>query len=401
MGIRVAIVGASGRAAAFSALRAGLTPFAADLFADPDLRRRALVTRVEHYPEGLATALSEYETDGWFYTGGIENYPELVDRIAAKRPLWGNPGATLQAVRDPFRVAEMFREEGIACPPLATSPDGLPADGSWLRKPLYGSGGSGIRVWRGPWPPADGTRQPAIQTPTGGTRKPRGETVPHFYQRRIGGVPCSAVFVAAGGRSAYLGATWQLVGTAWTGAGEFGYAGSIGPLPPQPHFDRQWERIGAALARRFRLVGLFGVDAILDGPTVWPIEINPRYPASAEVLERGLGVETVRMHLDACQSGRLPESLPRAGSCWCGKAVLYAAGDMVVPPQFERFAQEESRIWPWPNLADVPEAGTLARAGTPVTTVLAEGPDEATLRSTLRCRAEKVQRLLDGVKEVP
>jgi len=191
------------------------------------------------------------------------------------------------------------------------------------------------------------------------------------------------------------------VGTAWTGAGQFSYAGSIGPLASQPYLDQQWERIGAALARRFGLVGLFGVDAILAGRTVWPIEVNPRYPASAEVLERGLGVETVRMHLDACQSGRLPEVPAPAAARWCGKAVLYAVRQIVVPPQFERFAHQQCRVWPWPNLADVPAAGTLVRAGSPMTTVLAEGPDEATLRNTLRSRAEAVQRLLYGVKEAP
>ncbi len=90
-----------------------------------------------------------------------------------------------------------------------------------------------------------------------------------------------------------MGATWQLVGTGWTGAPAFCYAGSVGPVEPQTHLDAQWERIGSTIARRFRLVGLFGVDAILDGHTVWPIEVNPRYPASVEVLERALGIQAM------------------------------------------------------------------------------------------------------------
>ena len=49
------IFGASVRAAAFSALRAGLQPWCADLFADADLRARCPTIRVpaEVYPDGF------------------------------------------------------------------------------------------------------------------------------------------------------------------------------------------------------------------------------------------------------------------------------------------------------------------------------------------------------------
>ena len=50
------ILGASVRAAAFSALRAGLRPWCVDLFADLDLRANcpALVIDASRYPNGLA-----------------------------------------------------------------------------------------------------------------------------------------------------------------------------------------------------------------------------------------------------------------------------------------------------------------------------------------------------------
>ncbi len=51
--------------------------------------------------------------------------------------------------------------------------------------------------------------------------------------------------------------------------------------------------------------------------------------------------------------------------------------------------------WPWPNLADVPEVGAPVRKGKPVTTVLAEAADEASLRRVLESHMESVKRALD------
>jgi predicted ATP-grasp superfamily ATP-dependent carboligase len=261
---------------------------------------------------------------------------------------------------------------------VSSHPEELPRDGSWLEKPLRGSGGAGIRPWKGEDAPS------------------HDKTPARFYQQRIPGTPCSAVFVGAGGRSVLLGATWQLVGMGWTGGAEFCYAGSIGPMKLPSHLEAQWYGIGNCIAERFGLLGLFGVDAILDGSTVWPIEVNPRYPASVEVLERALGIQAMRIHANACLLRRLPDEVPRAGTRWCAKTILYALADVVVTDRFGRFAQEQMKPWPWPNLADVPEVGTSVFKGRPVTTVFAEGDDEASLREVLESRVEAVKRLLFG-----
>ena len=81
------ILGASARAAAASAVRAGLAPRAIDLFADADLRAICSAAQVDDYPEGLFAAAIEAPAAPWMYTGGLENYPRLVDDLAARRPL--------------------------------------------------------------------------------------------------------------------------------------------------------------------------------------------------------------------------------------------------------------------------------------------------------------------------
>ena len=104
---RLLIVGASVRAAAFSALRAGFRPLAADKFADTDLTACCPARRVADYPRGLPAAVSAWPPCGWMYTGALENHPALVDRLAASRPLDGNPGPVLRRIRDPFQVVAL------------------------------------------------------------------------------------------------------------------------------------------------------------------------------------------------------------------------------------------------------------------------------------------------------
>src|SRR5437764_13656443 len=110
------IVGASVRAAAQSAIRAGFAPLACDLFADVDLRRICSAVRVNGYPQGLASAAAGYPPAPWLYTGGLENHPDLVDQIGRDRPLLGVGGDALRGVRDPFRVVAAMQKHGLPCP---------------------------------------------------------------------------------------------------------------------------------------------------------------------------------------------------------------------------------------------------------------------------------------------
>src|SRR5436305_11978694 len=145
----LAIVGASTRSAAASAVRAGFRPLAADLFADADLRRIATATRIRPYPEGLLDWLRATEPPAWMYTGALENYPELVDQMAWIAPLLGNPGDVLTQVRSPWKLADVLRRAGLSFPETRASADGLPQDGSWLVKSYRGASGSGVRVLSG------------------------------------------------------------------------------------------------------------------------------------------------------------------------------------------------------------------------------------------------------------
>lgn len=369
---RVVIVGASARAAVFSALRAGWRPIAVDLFADEDLRAVCETVRVERYPCDLANAVERCPAAPWLYTGGLENYPTIVDRIAARRQLYGNSGARLKAARDPFAIHECLTRAGCLAPGVERRPAGLATDGRWLLKGFRSSGGKAVCAWRGA----------AL------TKRELGQS---YFQERIEGAPCAAVYLANEARCRLVGVTRQLVGDDWTGAGPWNYCGSVAPATLGAEAISSLARIGDALAAGFKLVGLFGVDAIVNEAGAWPVDLNPRYPASAEAIERQLGRSLVADHIAACVGGDLAEASHASDSATaCAKAILYARADFVVAAELNARLRADNESAPavWNvRAADIPATGTMIRAGWPIATLIEEAatPNEALAR--IRSRA--------------
>src|SRR5262249_666683 len=132
-----------------------------------------------------------------------------------------------------------------------------------------------------------------------------------YLQEFIEGESASAVFAGDGTGARLLGVTRQLVGAGWLNAGPFRYCGSVGPLPLGRGLQRSLDALGRLLARRAGLRGLFGVDGVLRGSAFWPVEVNPRYPASVEVLEYATRLAALRWHRQAfVPGGRLPDEAP-------------------------------------------------------------------------------------------
>ena len=73
-------------------------------------------------------------------------------------------------------------------------------------------------------------------------------------------------------------------------AAPFHYCGSVGPLSLAPQVRARFAQLGEVLVELFPLRGLFGVDCVLKDSVPWPVEVNPRYPASVEVLEYATGL---------------------------------------------------------------------------------------------------------------
>jgi predicted ATP-grasp superfamily ATP-dependent carboligase len=430
VGEPILLVSVSARMLAELGVRAGHDVVALDRFGDLDLQWLCPSVSVLRDLGGrggmaaLVDAAEEIPAPSVIYGAGLENQPGLVARLASGRRLLGCPSETIERVRDPASLGASLRGAGLAYPltfGASDAPRRAERSRRWLRKPVRGGGGRGIREWRGG----------ALD----------GEVV---VQERISGLACSAAAVADGRSAVVLGVSEQLIGHRGLGARGYAWCGNLVP----PRLGESQRRslavaartICAHLALEFGLRGLFGVDLVWDGERAWVVEINPRPTGSLECVEaahevenaaglrgsgsrpvhvsiggrspgvenaaglRGSGSRPVHVsiggrspglgvfaaHLEGC-AGRLPsiapDPTPRRAA---GKAILFATRDVRVG---------DTRGWPALGIRDVPHPHERIAAGRPICTLVSvqESPEAvladlearaATLRAELGERVE-------------
>jgi predicted ATP-grasp superfamily ATP-dependent carboligase len=235
-------------------------------------------------------------------------------------------------------------------------------------KPLRSGGGQRVRRWSG-------------------GRLPRTA----YLQEYIDGVPGSVVFVAARGQVVPLGVSRQLIGDPAFGAQGHRYCGNVLATAGDPQFpggpalvDRACA-LARATAEEFGLDGVNGVDFIARATTPWPVEVNPRWSASMELVEQRFGLSVFGAHAAACARRALPRfdlhtASHREGAT--GKAIVFARRAVVVG---------DTRGWLGdPTVRDVPRPGERVAAGQPVCTVLATARDAGQCYEALVRRSKKI-----------
>ena len=364
----ILLVSLTARMLAELARREGHEVLALDRFGDLDLQRLCPSVSIQRDLGGrggmaaLVDAAEGIPAPYVIYGAGLENRPALVARLAAGRTLLGCSPHTLRRVRDPALLGASLRSAGLAYPTTYSAREAPgQADGArrWLRKPLRGGGGRGVREWRG-----------------------GGLGAGLVVQERIAGLPCSAAAVADGRSAALLGVSEQLVGRRALGARGYAWCGNIVPprLPAQErHALAEGARaICAHLGAAFGLRGLFGVDMVWDGERAWVVEVNPRPTASLETIEALQGVRPFTAHLEAC-AGRLPAVRSFADPVGAaGKAVVFATEDVRVP---------DTSAWAARGIRDVPHPGEPIAAGHPICTLVATGRAPEAVLAALEARA--------------
>jgi predicted ATP-grasp superfamily ATP-dependent carboligase len=158
-----------------------------------------------------------------------------------------------------------------------------------------------------------------------------------------------------------------------------------------------WSALGNELANAFHLRGLFGVDAILRDGVPWPIEINPRYTASVEVLERSLQLPSLLWHRDVFEQRPLLAFRPLPTPTIQGKAVLYARYTIAFPGDGPwKASLEAGADLDAVEYADIPHVGETIEQGQPVLTLFASAATAETCQAKLRENAEALDRRLWG-----
>lgn len=372
----VLLAGVTTRALAISAAKAGYRVTAVDGFGDRDLRAVAEVIPVprrsgRYRPGAAAAAAATISATMVAYTSNFENDPAAVARLKRGRRLLGNPPEVLVRVRNPVELMRLLRERGFAIPETRVSPvlrSRRPTH--WLLKPRRSGGGHGVRIWRAGQP-----------VPRGG-----------YLQERILGLPGSIVFAADGRSAVTLGLSRQLVGERRLGADGFRYCGSLLATPAVPLFPNQealLERataVAATITREFGLVGLNGIDFIAQDGVPYPVEVNPRYSASMELVERSAGICLFEVHARACD-GELPLP-PVLSERVHGKVIVFARRDV-------RLGNIQSWVGR-SSLADVPHSGERIRLGHPICTLFAEARGGQSCLRLLQQRAGGIYRMVES-----
>jgi len=375
---RVLLAGVSTRGFAESAARAGYDVIAVDGFGDLDLRACATEVHVVRVggrfrARAAVAAVRDVSCEAAVYEAGFENHPGAVRALAARRVLWGNPPAVLARARDPRRLARVVGKAGLPAPRVRLTRPAPGVRGGWVVKPLHSGGGDGVAVWR-----------------TG-----RGAPMPRrsYFQERIVGVTGSIVFVADGRRAVPLGLSRVLAGETAFGADGFRYCGNILGAAGDPQFpadERLLDRatlLAQTVTRAFGLVGVNGVDFVARRGLPWAIEVNPRYTAAMELVERAYGISMFDVHVRACR-----HSLPtfdlaaarRRAPDAVGKAIVYARRPI---------ALGDTRPWVLDaDVRDISPPGTRFAPREPICTIFARGRDATACFAALARRAAGIYR---------
>ena len=335
------VVSASGRALAQSAARGDIPVVVLDLFNDLDVRSGAVASASVAGRNGRIDAAKllaamrglcpEADCEGVVYGSGFEGRIGLLEKLARGRTLFGNKPATVAGLKDPERFFGLLGRVGLPHPPIRRLPP--PDPRNWLVKRIGGAGGAHVR-------------RATLR------HRPRAD---RYFQMFQHGRLLSALFLADGRRAHVVGYNEQ-----WTVPARprspYCYAGAASGADLPRSVAERLAAVLDELTRETGLVGLNGLDFILDGDLPYVIEINPRPPATLDLYDPDVPGGLLALHLKACQGeiGQFDPAL-RARA----HAIVYATQIVRIPVH---------PAWPaW--CTDIPEPGSVIPPGAPICSV--------------------------------
>lgn len=351
-----------------------------DMFADADLQANALARTIENYPEGLIGALEAIPRSPVMYTGGLENQPNVLRAAEEFHDLLGNSAEDVALARNHEGLVDAWRIAQVEAPEWRAADHPPPTDGTWILRPLFGSGGRGITTWD-----ENATSSSVLQEP-------------HGFQKRIEGTSYSGVYLASKevGDVRFVGLTQQLIGLEECNAAEFQWCGNVGPTTLSVAVEHKMRRVGNVLKWKANTKGVFGVDFIVtEDERIFVTEVNPRYPASLEILEFSTGLALIEGHVRCfAETDAQASWSPDVEAPMFGKAVLYSPENFILTADLSAEIKDYTEF---PTVADIPNSGTEFKTGDPICTVYAQGQTVQDCREALVTELSQVsERVLSS-----
>lgn len=402
---RVIIIGASARAAADSAKRAGLQVVAIDQFGDQDVRSPIAPWFPGENTQQIASAIRQLtatapgKRSAIVYTGGCERWGGDLDRLASQSGQtgirWLVPSAALlTAVADPENLLRIAQRSGVEFPRFRWLDDerggGVGNMGAVedpplfqpLFKPLLRCGGMDVQRW------------PAAVGP---------HLTQGYLQEFVAGQLWGLSFCAYADCVALLGVCRGL--TAGKRQGSFVYRGSVGPIPVRPEMRRQLLQVGKAVVDAWPVRGLFGVDIIVSPQGCFLLEINLRFCASMELIDRTNRGRTdfrscIDQHLCAHQDAAAPKptplntTQPRQVRVGCKQVVFSPRGLLWGQRQQRQLKSLQVHFSRHATLHDLPSPGAVVQPGGPILTVVTIANSASSALRNAGCVSRACQQAL-------
>lgn len=370
------VIGATTRAIADMARRAGFSVGCFDAYCDLDLVENNAFSQAIDLRDCVPGIAPEdfrriVDRTPWLYAGPIENAHEWLEAAAEKTTLWGNSADTCRALRDPFALSDYLRSSGspIRMPEtrrIADRPRGL---NQWLCKPLRGAGG---------WEVCRARKILHRFSQRGGKDRES------YWQKFVPGPTYGATIASDGRNAVILGLCESRSGSPGR---PFAYESSIGPIR-----GRRVNRLmpvladlASRMAEAFVIKGLWNLDLAFSVRTDrwFLLEVNPRPSASMEVLEMAAHVPLISLvrdifggRSDWAESAHRIRLAIDAVEFRFKKNVVYVPRKTVVTANFRHIPRlgPEHGEWPAPPWfryhADIPHPGTVIASGEPKWTIV-------------------------------
>jgi predicted ATP-grasp superfamily ATP-dependent carboligase len=395
----LAFVATSARSLVECAQADGYRAIAVDVFGDLDTCRLAerwvpiggsgLAMDRGTVLAALADLRARGDVVGWIAGSGFEAQLDLLAEGACVLPLIGNRPETVRRVRSPADFAAVLDELDIAQPGFSAS---RPADPrGWLVKDAHACGGWHVR--------------PAEQVPASDLGARAGTRGGEYFQRAVAGEAFSCLFLASGEAACVVGFSRQIVRA--LGRRPYVYRGGVGPVTLPSAAADELDVTVLKLTRALGLVGLNGIDFVLDAAgRPWLLELNPRPTAAIQLFADAFEGGLIRAHVEACE-GRLPEFAPAshptaqpAGEAQSGQ-VMRGFETVFARRAGQVGAADAAWLAGQPWCCDIPQPGTRHAWGDPLCTVRAQAGSVEAVLQQLSERRRRVSAQLQPAPENP
>ena len=357
---KILVIANSGRMLAQFLRNAGFDVVVIDCFADLDIRELACdfiqvpSLALENIKNPLRTLRSRHQLAYAIYGSGFEKHSDSVQFLESCLTVLGNCSVTFRAIQGKAGFFAQLDKLSIVYPEVSFQP---PLDQSvWLRKPLQGEGGMGVR------------RYSAKQN----------DVKQAYWQRYIDGEPLSVLFVAGKGKVSIVGFQRQLM--SGSPNREFLFSGVISQ-PDLPVDSRSlvidWV---TKLSACYQLTGLNSLDFIFRGQQCYVLEINARPTASLQLYDTSV----ITAHINACL-GEWDEITYNSAFFQAYK-IVYAKFDLVNRPCID-----------WPDwVMDRPVAGSIIAKGEPICSIVARAETSRQVMDFLHFKEQTIEHFLQN-----